>query len=134
MTTIRTGVVEHWFELLDGGELADAVRLFTEDAEYINDNVSLRGREEIGEASKAILVSLPDMRHRVLATFDCGDAVAVEGRFTATFLGPMGDTQPTGRKADVRLAAIVRFEGGLMSSWHGYYDRLTLNQQLGIAG
>jgi predicted ester cyclase len=126
-------VIERWFALLDNGDLDEAVALFTQEAEYVNDNVSLRGREEIRQASADILIPLPDMRHRIVAAFDSGDVVAIEGPFAATFTGPMGDVQPTGRSATVRLAAIVRFEGDLMSSWHGYYDRLTLNQQLGIA-
>ena len=133
-TSSRAAIVERWFTLLDRGDLHDAVQLFTEAAEYLNDAVRLRGREEIRAASEDILVSLPDMRHNIVAAFDCGsDAVTIEGRFTATFTGPMAGVQPTGRRADVRLAAVVRFENGLMSSWHGYYDRLTLNQQLGIA-
>jgi ketosteroid isomerase-like protein len=61
------------------------------------------------------------------------ETVAVEAHCIGTRAGALRGIVPTHRKMDLRIAAMLRFRGGLMSDARIYYDSASLHHQLGIA-
>ena len=53
---------------------------------------------------------------------DCGETVAVEGRFIGTHTGPLatddGDVAPTGATVDLRFADFSRVRDGKIVAYH----------------
>jgi hypothetical protein len=81
--------------------------------------------------------AFPDQAHRVVASAEAGDLVAVEGNFSGTNSGPIampdgGELPATGRGVSLGYAHIARLEGGRFSSWHVYFDTAAFMTQLGL--
>jgi ketosteroid isomerase-like protein len=81
---------------------------------------------------------MPDAQAVVEHRSEAADTVVVEGRFVATFTGPLttddGDVAATGARVDLRFADVSRVRDGVIVSYHTYYDQLGLLTQLGLMG
>ena len=65
-----------------------------------------------------------------------GDVVAIEGTWNGTHTAPMptpqGEVAPTGKRASLPFAGIVRLEGDRIASIHNYFDLMAFMGQLGV--
>jgi predicted ester cyclase len=123
---------------IESGDTGRLAALFHPDAELTTSAGGGRGREYITELFVRHRSGYPDVTHRILDSIESGDgaAVALRLEFRAHHLGelrgPFGPVAPTGRELVWRSSDVVRSEGGLITSWHAMFDRLTVLQQLGL--
>jgi steroid delta-isomerase-like uncharacterized protein len=101
---------------LPGGEVAD-------------------GPDAVADWYRELFTALPDLRFDFKPGSLChhGDQVILETRLHGTHRGPFRGLPPTGRRVDLPLVAIFQFDGPDLLCERGYYDRLTLFIQLGVA-
>ena len=115
----------------------DAVRdAYADDVQIAAPGVELRGRDAAAAWIDVFLRAFPDLKHEILATVQCGDAVATEARFTATHTGPLaspnGDIPPTGKPVALDYVDVTRFADGRIASEHIYFDQVAFLSQLGL--
>ena len=81
-----------------------------------------------------IFEALPDMRFTVEEILPAGPDIAVgRWRMQGTFSGgPYQGIEPNGRSIDLHGVDIMRFEDGILSSNHVYYDGLGFARQIGL--
>jgi ketosteroid isomerase-like protein len=107
----------------------------TEDAELVSPLAAVRGREAIREFVRGMHAAFSDWQHDVTIE-TVGNLVVAEGTWNGTHSGPMagpqGEVQPTGKRASVPFAGIVRVRDGRIASVHNYFDQMTFMAQLGL--
>ena len=76
--------------------------------------------------------AMPDLHYAIDSVVGEGDTLAIRLTLTGTFTGKMGDTAPTGKRLNLRMALFNRYADGkcIESIYPG--NRQTANQQLGI--
>jgi hypothetical protein len=80
----------------------------------------------------ALRTAYPDIHVDVKDIVAEGDLVATRTLSTFSFTGQIDAVPPTGKQVSMSSTIIDRFEKGkLVETWE-HYDRLGLNQQLGI--
>ena len=77
--------------------------------------------------------AFPDFHFEVLRLGHAIDSVFVEGVFRGTHLGPWRGLPATGRKVNVPMMIVFRFEQLRMNCEVVYFDLSTVLQQLGVA-
>ena len=130
-------VVGRFYEDFATGNIDAALSACAEDLEIVDPGMGhVHGRERFREYLETFKRAMPDARAMVEQTVECGDTVAVEGRFTGTHTGPLatddGDVEPTGAAVDLRFVDVSRVREGTIVSYHTYYDQLGLLTQLGL--
>ena len=76
----------------------------------------------------------PDLRFDLGDIVAEGDRVAVSWMMRGTQLGALGGRPPSGRPIEVRGMTIYYFTEGRIAGHRQVVDRLTVAQQLGLAG
>jgi steroid delta-isomerase-like uncharacterized protein len=85
------------------------------------------------EFFRVILTAFPDMYMEVEDLLASGDKTVARVRLTGTHQGEFMSVPPTGKRADVQLIDIMRFnDAGLVCEHWGVADMLSLMQQLGV--
>jgi predicted ester cyclase len=109
---------------------------WTEDAEFVAPNASMRGRAEVVGFFGVFWEAFPDLRIEISRVLAEGSAVAAEGRLLGTHTGvlrtPAGDVAPTGRHVDVRWMSGYEVRDDLLVSERLYFDQAELLGQLGL--
>ncbi len=92
----------------------------------------IRGREAVKAQRVMFCTAFPDLHLTIEDTIAEGDEVMV--RFTArgTHLGELLGIAPTGKQVVVTGIAIDRYADGKVVEGWGYFDRLSLLQQLSM--
>jgi ketosteroid isomerase-like protein len=107
----------------------------TEDAELVSPFGPVTGHDAIREFVGGMHASFSDWHHDVEIEA-AGDLVVVEGTWNGTHTGPMpgpqGEVAPTGKRARVPFAGIVRVRDGKVASIHNYFDQMTFMAQFGL--
>lgn len=76
--------------------------------------------------------AFPDLRMEAEDIIESGDKVVARARTTGTHQGDFMGLPPTGKKIDVQLIDIIRFDGDGRALEHwGVFDAMTMMQQLG---
>jgi predicted ester cyclase len=82
---------------------------------------------------RMLLTAFPDMRMDVEDLIAGGDKTVARVKATATHQGEFIGVLPTGRRVEVQLIDIMRFnDTGLVCEHWGVADMLSLMQQLGV--
>jgi steroid delta-isomerase-like uncharacterized protein len=82
---------------------------------------------------RVLLAAFPDMRMTVEDLIAEGDKTVARVQLTGTHKGELIGVPPTGKRVDVQLIDIMRFDGaGLVCEHWGVADMLSLMQQLGV--
>jgi steroid delta-isomerase-like uncharacterized protein len=85
------------------------------------------------EFFRSLLTAFPDFHMEVEDLLASGDKTVARVRATATHQGEFMGVPPTGKRVDVELIDIMRFDdGGLVCEHWGVADMLALMQQLGV--
>ena len=77
------------------------------------------------------LVTFPDFHEEVEWLVGEGDFVAWRSRGTGTQSGPLGPFPPTGKRMDLVIMGMHRFEGNLVAETWTSWDNLAVLMQLG---
>jgi steroid delta-isomerase-like uncharacterized protein len=91
------------------------------------------GREAVARYFEETRTAFPDQRNELLALHHADDAVIVEANLFGTHQGPFRGLPPTGRKFEMRFAAMFLFEEDRLVCERVYFDSNTVLRQLGIA-
>ena len=89
------------------------------------------------EAVKGLTVSFPDFHIETERCFGQGEWLCAEFVVTGTHRAPLKTDggqviPPTNKKLRLQLVSTMRIRGGKIVEEHTYYDRLTMQAQLGI--
>jgi len=86
------------------------------------------------EFFRALLTAFPDMHMDVEDLLASGDKAVARVKATATHRGEFMGVPPTGKRVELQLIDIMRFDNaGLVCEHWGVTDMLSLMQQLGVA-
>ena len=128
-------LAEQVWQAVFAGRVDELKGLFAADAEMTTATSSGHGIDYIMGVFARHRESYPDMKHEVLTVVEDGGAAAREVRFIGTHLGELrnprtgGVIPPTGRTVSWTAAEIVRADGGAITAWHAYFDRMALMEQ-----
>jgi len=132
-------LVGRFYEAFDNNKIDEALAAFAEDLEIVDPGMgTVHGRGRFREYLETFKRAMPDAHVVVEHRSEAAGTVVVEGRFVATFTGPLatddGDVAATGASVDLRFADVSRVRDGVIVSYHTYYDQLGLLTQLGLMG
>ena len=109
---------------------------WSQDAEFVAPNASMRGREEVLGFLGVMWEAFPDGRLETSRLLVEGSDVAAEGRFIGTHTGvmrtPEGEIPATGRQVEFRWMSSYEVRGEELASEHLYFDQAELLGQLGL--
>jgi steroid delta-isomerase-like uncharacterized protein len=91
------------------------------------------GPEEVARYFEETRTAFPDQRNELIALHHADDAVIVEANLRGTHEGPLRGLPATGRKFEMRFAAVFVFEEERLVCERVYFDSGTVLRQLGIA-
>jgi predicted ester cyclase len=119
------------------GRVPELAGLFTADAEMVTATTSVQGTERVMGVFGRHRDSYPDMKHELLTVVEDADGTMAcrEVRFTGTHLGELrnprtgGVIPPTGKTVTWTAAEVIRADGGKITAWHAYFDRMALMEQ-----
>ena len=112
---------------------------FAADAEDIDvpSGAILRGPDGHKRFALFFAESFPDGRVELTNAFATEDQVTLEGTLRWNDTGPLylpsGALPSMRRSGKLRVCFVLQFRKGKIASLHGYYDMLTLLEQLGLA-
>ena len=90
-------------------------------------------KEGVLELFRGYLAAFPDLRMHVDEIIASGDTTVARVTVTGTQDGEFMGMPPSGRRAEVQLIDIMRFDdAGLIAEHWGVVDSLSLLQQLGV--
>ena len=134
----QQAIVQRFYAAFGEGDL-DAATAVVADGVHMTDPGlgTVEGLSAFREYLDGFKGALPDARANVERTFEAGDAVIVEGRFTGTNTGPLEgldgtELPPSGRKVDLPFVDVSRVAEGKIVEYRTYYDQLGLFTQLGV--
>ncbi|MGB1547953.1 MAG: ester cyclase [Alphaproteobacteria bacterium] len=93
--------------------------------------------EDFRKHAEAFLVAMPDVNFSVdeVTVTPDGKEVIWRWTWTGTFTGPLGETQPTGKKvAGLSGADFIYIEGDKIKKVDIYWNQLDLLTQMGLMG
>ena len=121
------------YDLINTGDLNGFSTLLADD---FVDHEELPGlaptKEGVTAFFRTFVAAFPDLRMVVQDVVASGDKAVARVRATGTHQGPFMGLPPTGRRIDVPLIDIMRFDahGRACEHW-GVLDQLAMMQQLG---
>jgi steroid delta-isomerase-like uncharacterized protein len=127
-------IVRKWIDCYNKHRIAEAEKLFTEDAVHywIPDEIVKRGRKEIGDGMRQVNKGFPDLITRITNHVVEGNQVVIEVSWKGTFTGEFLGTKPTGKKLNLPAIFVVEFGGRKIKTVREYYPSGLLTKQLGI--
>jgi predicted ester cyclase len=90
------------------------------------------GPEAVRRTASGLRASFPDLTVEVQDAIANEDTVWVRARGRGTDTGGVAGRPPSGRRLEVDVIDIVRFQDGLMIEHWGVADRLGMLQQVGV--
>lgn len=128
---------EQGIHLYNAGDIDAYAQEYTEDAVLVRPEVTVVGRAAIGELWRREKAMFPDRTLRIDALLAQGDLVMAEWTWTGTNAGartaPDGSLlPPSGRRVQLRGMELAQMRDGRICSYRMYWDRLALQQQLGM--
>jgi len=128
-------VVRQYFKALSDGDVAAAVGLVADGADFGTPMGAMTERGPIAEYLSAFERTFPKADYAIDTLVESGSAVAAEGRYRATHQGPMmlpdGSTLPaTGREVTAPFVTMFEVSNGEIVSHRPYWDLAGLMAQL----
>jgi steroid delta-isomerase-like uncharacterized protein len=91
------------------------------------------GPDEVAVYFEETRTAFPDQENELISLHHADDAVIVEAWVRGSHLGPYRGLPPTGRRWEMRFAAMFVFEEDRLVCERVYFDAGTVLRQLGIA-
>jgi steroid delta-isomerase-like uncharacterized protein len=122
------------YERINAGDIAGFGELVADDfVEHQGGPGLPPTKEGTLEFFQILLAAFPDMRMDVEDLIASGDKTVARVTATATHRGEFMAVPPTGRRVEIQLIDIMRFDdAGLVCEHWGVADMLSLMQQLGV--
>jgi predicted ester cyclase len=124
-------------ELYDGiGDIAVRDRMFSDDARFVGPGGQILSNAEHRAMGQGVRTAFPDLRIEVDHALEGDGEIYVEGRIIGTHAGafqmPQGELPATGKKAEVRFAEYLRYNGSQFTEYRLYPDMPQMMAQLGL--
>jgi len=133
MSDARDVILKHVAALNDRNSDADP---WAADAQMVAPGAQASGRDEVLGFLGVFQEAFPDLRLEMEQLVSDGAAAAAEGTLTGTHDGvlhtPGGDIPPTGRRVELRWAAVYATGGDTLKSEHLFFDQMDFLGQLGL--
>jgi len=133
MSDARDVILKHVAALNDRNSDADP---WAADAQMVAPGAQASGRDEVLGFLGVFQEAFPDLRLEMEQLVSDGAAAAAEGTLTGTHDGvlhaPGGDIPPTGRRVELRWAAVYATDGDTLKSEHLFFDQMDFLGQLGL--
>ena len=133
MSDARDVVLKHIAAMNDRDSDADP---WAADAQMVAPGAQVSGRDEVLGFLGVFHEAFPDLRLENVQLVVDGSAAAAEGTLTGTHDGvlhsPGGDIPPTGRRIELRWAAVYATDGDTLKSEHLVFDQMDFLGQLGL--
>jgi len=127
-------LLQKWIDAFQACDAESVAAYYAEDA--VNFQVAAGepavGRERIAQDTAQFFSAFPDAWSKVENVLGDGDWAAWEWVGGGTFLGPLGEIEPTGRSFEIRGCGFFRFRDGLIVYQRGYWDKYSWFTQIGI--
>lgn len=127
-------LLQNWIDAFQACDVQRVVACYADDA--INFQIAAGepaiGRDQIEKDMQQFFNAFPDAWSRVENLMGDGDRAAWEWIGGGTFLGKLGDIEPTNKNFEIRGCGFFRFRDGLIVEQHGYWDKLSWFSQIGI--
>ena len=123
----------------DPAWLDKSVAAFAADSTFTNvpRGITLPGRDGYKQFVLFFTEAFPDSRIEITNIFATEDQLVLEYTGRGTNTGPLHlptrDVPATGRSGELRLCDVFQIRNGKITSYHTYYDTMTLLQNLGLA-
>lgn len=134
MTVDHSVTMRSTYERINAGDLDGFGELVADD--YVEHQGGLGfppTKEGMLEFFRSLLTAFPDFHMNVEDLVASGDKTVARVRATATHQGEFMGVPPTGKRVEVELIDIMRFDdAGLVCEHWGVADMLALMQQLGV--
>ena len=130
----HASVMRRTYERINAGDIAGFGDLVADDfVEHQGGPGFPATKEGTLDFFRALVTAFPDMRMTVEDLIEDGDKTVARVAVTGTHEGEFMGVPPTGRRVDVQLIDIMRFDhAGLVGEHWGVGDMLSLMQQLGV--
>jgi steroid delta-isomerase-like uncharacterized protein len=92
----------------------------------------VQGREAMRATYLKVFRAFPDIQVEIDNLLEDGSWVAVEWRFTGTMRDEFAGHSPTNRTFSMRGCELFQIAAGRIVVQHGYWDKATMFEQLGI--
>jgi predicted ester cyclase len=122
----------------DPAWLDKSLAAFAADFEVIDfpSRTTLHGPDGLKRLLLFFVESFPDLRAERINAFATEDQVTLEGTWCWNGTGPLylpsGALPSMRRSGKLRFCSIFQIRKGKIASHHGYYDMMTLMEQLGL--
>ena len=125
--------IRRLYDLVNAGDIDGfAARLADDFVEHEETPGLAPTKDGVREFFRQQLAAFPDFQMHPEDVLVCGDKAVARVRATGTHQGEFIGIPPTGRRLDVQLIDIIRFdEDGLAREHWGVVDALAMMQQLG---
>lgn len=123
-----------WIAAYNSHSVEAAVALYDDDVTNVQLpwGRSVQGRDAMRAIYGTVFQAFPDIALAAESVFAEGDRVAVEWRFSGTMRGAFAGHPPTGRSFTLRGCEVLQVVAGKIRSQHGYWDKATMFEQLGL--
>ena len=133
MSDARHVILKHIAAMNDRNSEADP---WAADAQMVAPGAQASGRDEVLGFLGVFQEAFPDLRLEIEQLVSDGAAAAAEGTLTGTHDGvlhtPGGDIPQTGRRVELRWAAVYATDGDTLKSEHLFFDQMDFLGQLGL--
>ncbi len=125
-------VAQAYFNAWNAHDAASITSLFTEEGEYHDPTIRMRGRE-IGAHLQGLWDAFPDLGFEIVSKAAAGDGmVAAQWLMKGTNTGSFRGLPPSGNKVWLPGADFIKVSGDRIGSVMGYFDTNAVPQQLGL--
>ena len=131
----RIAIVEEHVRLENAHDLEGVLGTFGDTARYDDEpwNEHFEGCEGVRTFYTELMRALPDLRIEIKQRHVADDAIVLEVIIRGTQLGAWRGLPPTGRRIELPLCGVYRFDDNdRLAGEKIYYDRGTVLRQLGV--
>ena len=131
-------IAKSLYDLFNSRDFSKAKSLISELAVWsdISADVKYRGQQCFQHYAQNWLIAFPDGKVTIKNLINAGEFVVIEVVGAGTHTGPLsnssGTIAPTGKKVQMNLCDVLRFQNGQLIDAHTYYDIATLLRQLSV--
>jgi len=133
--TQATDITTHWVTSWNRHDPSAIVACLAEGGTYTDPATPAISGEALAGYAATYFQAFPDLVFDTLNIVDGGAGVTVlHWRARGTFTGPLGEVAPTGNALSISGVDVITVEGDHIRSVEGYWDQVTLREQMGLGG
>lgn len=123
-----------WVAAYNAGNVEAAAALYHDDVTNVQMpwGKTARGRDAMRATFVKVFQAFPDIRIEIKNLVESGEWVVIEWAFGGTMRGEFAGHAPTGLTFAMQGCEVFHILDGKIQNQHGYWDKATMFDQLGI--